>query len=149
MLLWRISNHGTLDGRGGLFASARWHTRGHPIVYLAETPSGALTEILVHLELDPASLPASHKLLKAEAPDDMRVQAVADTDLPKNWKEDILATRTLGDEWLASGGSALFRVHSAIVPETHNFLLNPHHSDAARVVLLWYREHPWDQRLFG
>src|SRR2546429_6312150 len=39
MILWRISNHTTLDGRGGLYASGRWHTEGRPIVYLSENRS--------------------------------------------------------------------------------------------------------------
>lgn len=148
MLLWRISNHATLDGEGGLFASARWHTHGHPIVYLADTPAGALTEVLVHLELSPGSLPSSYKLLKAEAPDEVAIQTVDLSRLPANWKADVLLTRALGDEWLASGSAVLLKVPSVIVPETWNFLLNPRHPESARVKVLWYREYPWDQRLF-
>ena len=47
MFLWRISNHSALDGRGGLYAPARWHSQGHPVVYLATSPAGALVEVLV------------------------------------------------------------------------------------------------------
>jgi len=147
MVLWRISNHRTLDGSGGLKASARWHTRGRPIVYLAETASGALTEALVHLELDPNHLPRHYKLLKAEAPDDISLRSITRQDLPENWVRDEVATRTLGDEWLASMATALLRVPSAIVPESFNLLLNPRHRDAARVVVVDYREWPWDRRL--
>ncbi len=147
MLLWRISNHRTLDGRGGLLASARWHTRGRPVVYLAETPSGALAEALVHLELDPNHLPRHYKLLKAEAPDDISIRQIAKADLPENWVEDEVATRTVGDEWLASQETALLRVPSAIAPETFNALLNPAHREAVRVVVVDYREYPWDRRL--
>ena len=147
MILWRISNHRTLDGRGGLLASARWHTRGRPIVYLAETAPGALTEALVHLELDPNNLPRNYKLLKAEAPDDISIRSITKADLPDNWVEDEVATRTIGDEWLASNETALLRVPSAIVPESFNVLLNPLHREAARVVIVDYREYPWDRRL--
>lgn len=148
MILWRISNYGTLDGRGGLLASARWHTQGRPVVYLAETPAGALTEILVHLELDLNNLPATYKLLKAETPDNISIRAVAKSDLAADWREDIVLTRTIGDEWLAAGSTALLKVPSVIIPETHNFLLNPRHAGAARVKVIWHREYPWDQRLF-
>ena len=68
MFLWRISNHSTLDGRGGLLAGARWHLPGHPVVYLAESPSASLLEALVHLELNLAGLPRTFKLLKIEVP---------------------------------------------------------------------------------
>ena len=147
MILWRISNHRTLDGRGGMNASARWHTRGRSIVYLAETATGALTEALVHLELDPNSLPRNYKLLKSEAPDDISIRSVTKADLPKNWVQDEVVTRTIGDEWLASNETALLRVPSAIAPETFNVLLNPMHREAARVVVVDYREYPWDRRL--
>jgi RES domain-containing protein len=148
MVLWRISNYGTLDGRGGLFASARWHTQGRLIVYLAETPTGALTEVLVHLELDLDNLPSTYKLLKAEAPADIAVQTVTISDWPDNWKDDVVFTRTIGDEWLVSGSTALLRVPSVIMPETYNILLNPQHPNAPHVKIDWYREYPWDRRLF-
>jgi RES domain-containing protein len=147
MILWRISNHRTLDGRGGLLASARWHTKGRPIVYLAESPTGALAEALVHLELDPNNLPPHYKLLKAEAPDNISVRRVTAADLPRNWVRDEVATRTIGDEWLASQKTALLRVPSALAPETFNVLLNPLHPEAARVKVVEYREYPWDRRL--
>jgi RES domain-containing protein len=147
MTLWWISNHRSLDGRGGLKASARWHSRGRPIVYLAETATGALTEALVHLELDLSNLPRKYKLLKSEAPDDISIRRITKADLPKNWVEDVIVTRTIGDEWLASNETALLRVPSVIAPESFNVLLNPMHPEAARVVVVAYREYPWDRRL--
>ena len=149
MFLWRISNHSTLEGRGGLLASARWHTEGRPIVYFAESPPGALVEHLVHLELNPAHLPKSYRLLKAEAPNGLPLATVSIADLPPNWITHAIATRTLGDEWLALKSSALLRVPSAILPETFNILLNPEHLDTSRVKVLWHAEHPWDTRLLG
>jgi RES domain-containing protein len=147
MFLWRISNHTTLDGRGGLSASARWHTEGRPIVYLAETPAGSLVEALVHLELPRTSLPKVYKLLKAEAPEDLSIRTIDGSGLQGNWLEDQIVTRTVGDEWLASRNTALLRVPSAIVPETFNTLLNPEHPDATRVQVLWHEQYPWDKRL--
>ncbi|MGO9649703.1 MAG: RES family NAD+ phosphorylase [Terriglobales bacterium] len=146
MFLWRISNHETLDGRGGLLASARWHTRGRPIVYLATTPAGALVEALVHLELKPDQLPKSYQLMKAEAPDDLPKMHFS--ALSEDWRHNETASRTLGDEWLAQNQTALLEVPSAILPETFNLLLNPLHPDAARVRVLWHEAYPFDERLF-
>src|SRR5215469_6403906 len=146
MFLWRISSHSTLDGRGGLYASGRWHTEGRRIVYLAETPAGALVEVLVHLELDPAHLPRSYRLLKAEAPEEP-LRIIARSELPGNWITDRIATRTIGDEWLGSQSAALLRVPSVVVPETFNVLLNPEHGEARRIRVLWHEENPWDARL--
>lgn len=146
MFLWRISNHDTLDGRGGLLASARWHTRGRPIVYLAATPAGALVEALVHLELKPDQMPKSYRLLKVEAPDDLPKMYFS--ALSEDWLHNETVSRTLGDEWLALGQSVLLEVPSAILPETFNVLLNPVHADAGRVRVLWHEAYPFDERLF-
>jgi RES domain-containing protein len=148
MFLWRISNHSTLDGRGGLHASARWHSQGHAIVYLASSPAGALVEILVHLELDPQRLPLNYRMLKADAPDDTQPGRINASTLPATWRDDLTLTRNLGDEWLIAGSSALLEVPSAILPETFNLLLNPRHPDAQRVSVLWHQPFPSDRRFF-
>jgi RES domain-containing protein len=149
MLLWRISNHASLDGAGGLRASARWHFRGHPVVYLAESPPGALLEVLVHLELDFSVLPRSYKMLKVEAADDVTSKTMEKSELLAGWHENIAATRRVGAKWLVSGETALLRVPSVIVPETYNVLFNPRHPEAARLIVLWHREYPWDSRLLA
>ena len=147
MFLWRISNHSTLDGGGGLETSGRWHTQGRQIVYLAESVPGALLEVLVHLELPPGRLPKAYRLLKVECPNDISMRSVASGDLAKNWVNDETATRTLGDEWLVSMSTALLRVPSAVAPETFNVLLNSAHEEANRIRIVSHHAHPWDLRL--
>lgn len=147
MLLWRISNHSSLDGRGGLIADGRWHFQGTPVVYLAESPAGALLEILVHLELDITGLPAGYKLLKIEAPPEILPENLDETEIPSRWRQNRNVTAELGAKWLGLGQTALLRVPSAIVPETFNFVLNPVHPDAAKLKILWHRSYPWDSRL--
>jgi len=139
MFLWRISNHPTLNGGGGLETSARWHTQGRPIVYLAESVAGALLEVLVHLELNPVRLPKAYRLLKVEVPPDVSARTVSTSDLVQDWVNDETATRTVGDEWLASKSTALLRVPSAVIPQTFNVLLNPEHNQAQRLRILSHR----------
>jgi RES domain-containing protein len=142
MFLWRISNHRTLDGRGGLETSARWHTQGRPIVYLAESVAGALLEVLVHLELSPVHLPKSYRLLKVDIPQDLTVEVLSLSDLGETWIDDETLTRTVGDQWLSSKRTALLRVPSAIAPETFNILLNSTHEEARRLKIVSHREYP-------
>ena len=149
MLLWRISNHTSLDGKGGLETSARWHSQGQPIVYLAESVPGALLEVLVHLELSVTRFPKSYRLLKVEAPDDVSIETVSVTELAAGWADDETLTRTLGDQWLAARKTALLRVPSAIAPETFNVLLNSAHEQSRRLRILSHREYPWDLRLMS
>jgi RES domain-containing protein len=146
MWLWRVSNNATLEGLGGLVASARWHTKGRLIVYLAESPAGAVVERLVHLEVTLDQLPKTYQLIQVDVPDGLGLPSIAKT-LPDGWQHDLLASRTIGDEWLARNDSALLRVPSALLPETFNVLLNPRHGDVAQVNILWSRMFPRDERL--
>src|ERR1700729_3258228 len=100
MILWRISNYADLLGIGGMEASARWHTAGRPIVYLAESPSSALLEILVHLEVDEDDRPDTYQILKVEAPGDISVEGVSLASLPSDWKNNEEVTHEIGDAWL-------------------------------------------------
>lgn len=147
MFLWRISNHASLAGDGGLRASGRWHTRGKRVVYFAENPAAALLEILVHFEIEIRDLPARYRLLKVNVPDDLQVDRVSPTDLGSDWIEDIQATRAIGDTWLIRAAAPLLVVPSAVVPDTSNVLLNPSHPDAKRIVIVQSTEHVIDPRL--
>jgi RES domain-containing protein len=144
---WRISNYADLSGRGGLESPGRWHEAGARIVYLAESPSSALLEILVHMELTAATFPEYFKLLKIEAPGDC---GILEIDVPEGdeWKSDFDLTRRLGSEWLHSAASPLASVPSAVTPETRNLLLNPKHPDSARVSIVYERRERFDPRLF-
>jgi RES domain-containing protein len=146
--LWRISNHPSLSGEGGLHFSARWHTAGRRIVYLAESPAGAMVEALVHLELDETDWPRAYHLLQVEYPAGLSVETLKPTPA-KSWKTSLAATRKLGDEWLSSGRSALARVPSAILPETWNILLNPDHPDSKRVTMVRAIRAEYDPRLLA
>ena len=147
MILWRIGNHVSLAGDGGLRASGRWHTRGRRIVYCSQSPAAALLEILVHFEIDIRDLPARYRLLKLHAPDDLAVEKVTLQNLSADWVERTDVTRAIGDRWLEGGRSPLLTVPSAVVPETFNVLLNPSHPDAERVAVVHVSEHPIDPRL--
>lgn len=147
MDLWRISNHPSLAGDGGLRASGRWHTRGRRIVYCAQNPAAALLEILVHFEIELRDLPVRYRLLRVSVPDDVPVGRVRDNELPDDWPGQIELTRAMGDAWLKEGRTALLTVPSAIVPSTVNMLLNPAHPDAARVGVAEIGDHVIDRRL--
>ena len=147
MVLWRITNHVSLAGEGGMRTSGRWHTRGRRVVYCAESPAAALLEILVHFEIDVRELPTRYRLLKLHAPDDLVADVVAAADLPVDWLDRTDFTRAAGDRWLQSSRSPLLRVPSAVVPETFNVLLNPGHRLAGRVAVAKVTEHAIDPRL--
>ena len=144
--LWRISNYKSLAGEGGLKYAARWHSAGRRIAYLAESPAGALIEVLVHLELEEDELPRSYMLFRVSVPDDL---AIEELSIPAGdgWKSNHYLTRQLGDEWLFRRQTALACVPSAILPSTSNYLLNPLHADAKRIRIMESRPAEFDPRL--
>jgi RES domain-containing protein len=141
--LWRISDHADLSGNGGFNASGRWHTIGKPIVYAAESPAGALTELLVHM--DPQFADEEFQLLEIEIPSGIAMKSAE--HLQPDWRDHVDVTRKIGDEWLAGMKTALLRVPSAIVPDTFNILINPLHGDAKTIRIVAKKKLRLDQRL--
>lgn len=144
MVLWRISRHRDLSGKGGLRAAGRWHYAGRPIVYLAESPAAALLEVCVHTSAN--DVPPEFTLLKIEGPD-IDAPSINFDDLPGDWRARLEVTRDMGTDWLERNESALLRVPSAIVPETTNCLFNPAHRQAAEFRLVEAIGYPFDPRL--
>jgi RES domain-containing protein len=144
--LWRISDYRSVSGEGGLRYSGRWHTAGRPIVYLAESAAGALLEVLVHLEVEDNDLPRPYNLLRVRVAPDIETECLP---IPGGnaWKQDIKMTRTIGDQWLQSGRSALAEVPSAIMPSTRNYLLNPAHSSSTKIQIVETVSAHFDPRL--
>jgi RES domain-containing protein len=149
MRLWRISNHPTLGGEGGLHASGRWHARGRRVVYLADHPASALLEVMVHFEIDAEDLPSHYQLHGVDVPDDLPVTSFDERELPTGWREQTAVIRSLGDNWLREASSALLRVPSALVPEASNYLINPAHRDAARLSIGSRTRSVFDSRLMS
>ncbi len=115
-------------------------------MYLAESPAGAMIEVLVHLELEEHDLPSSYTLLQVQVSADVEVETIS-VPAGEDWKADVALSRELGDAWLAAGRSALARVPSAILPETVNYLLNPAHADAQRLRVVSVAKPMLDARL--
>lgn len=147
MILWRISNYSDLRGIGGLQTPGRWHNRGIPVVYLAESPALAMLEVLVHFELSISEIPERYQLLEVEYPQRRAVSRLQPSALDEDWREDTEYTRSIGDEWLAAADAALLKVPSAIVPKSFNYLFNPRHPEAKQAVIKSATRHPYDARL--
>jgi RES domain-containing protein len=143
--LWRISRHRDLKGAGGLKAPGRWHERGLPVVYLAESPAGALLETCVHTSAN--DVPPRYTLLAIEVEEGVGTEDFDASTLPSNWIQQVAVTRQIGSAWLQAGRSALLRVPSALVPATFNVLLNPLHPNAARLRIQSAVRYPFDPRI--
>ncbi len=148
MILWRVSNYATLDGEGGLFASGRWHTKRHPVVYCTWSPATALLETLVHIEIDPEDRPERVQIMKIEGPDSLSNERIKATELAPDWLTNWNVTQETGDVWLSSRRTLLLEVPCVLAPETWNVLLNPLHPQASQLKIIDVYEHPLDARFF-
>ena len=147
MFLWRISNHLDLSGKGALIAPARWHSGVLPVVYLAETPAGALLEHLVHLVSRHGKLPQTFSLLKISIPENFVVHELSPLET-QNWTDSSEITQRMGDDWLRSLETPLARVPSVIIRDTWNILLNPLHAETAEIRIVSATQDAYDLRLF-
>ncbi len=69
---------------------------------------------------------------------------------PANWRAlGSPEAAAAGGRWLASRSAPLLRVPSALVPREANYLVNPAHPDAARLIVSDPEPLEWDTRLFG
>ena len=145
MMLWRVSRHRDLAGTGGLRAPGRWHERGMPVIYLAESPAGALLEACVHTSAN--DVPPNYTLLGVEADARVSLEHLDVSTLPADWIKRLEVTREIGTAWLREQRSCLLRIPSALVPATFNVMLNPLHVDAQWLRIKSTVKYPFDPRI--
>lgn len=135
-----------LNGKGGFYASGRWHRRGRPIVYTSPSRPLAVLERLVHTDAE--EVPDDLVLLTIHVPDDLPIDHIHLASLPPNWTEPLHpACMARGDAWLKAARTPLLRVPSVLVPEEYNLLLNPAHPALDRVRIESQRAFTFDVRL--
>ena len=113
------------------------------MVYAAATPSLAVLEILVHLDLPADLLPGDLRLLTIEIPDDAPLRR-----LDPSPSEDALCLEA-GDAFLDAGDALALLVRSVVVPQEWNLLLNVRHDDMRRVAVRRNEPFQLDPRLIG
>lgn len=117
------------DGDGAKRYGGRWNSKGTSIVYTSSTPSLACLEIMANLDSYDV-LRERFVIIRCEFRDNL-CETVDVAALPKGWNADSpnAATRTIGDQWVKEGRSAILVVPSAVSPSEQNYLVNPAHID--------------------
>lgn len=147
---WRIvkARHAAsaFAGEGARQAGGRWTRPGIAVVYVAESVSLAMLEMLVHLQA--REMLRSYRLFEVTF-DDAWVTTVDRNALPATWRRSPppTAVQQIGDTWIAEGKSAILKVPSVIVPTEWNYVLNPAHPRFARIAIGPARKIEFDPRL--
>ncbi|WP_022684309.1 RES family NAD+ phosphorylase [Sphingobium bisphenolivorans] len=144
MIVYRLCKaaHVALDGEGARLWGGRWNSAGRPLLYTAATPSLAVLEVLVHLDLPAELLPDDLRLLTIELPDEM----VHRLDPSPTDEVSCLAA---GDAFLDAGDKLALLVRSVVVPQEWNALINVRHTDMARVAVRHDEPFQIDSRLIA
>ncbi len=132
------------DGSGAAAYGGRWNPPGVPVIYAAGSLALAMLEKLVQRRNLRHTL-----MVEVEVPADLPIDDLTGA-LPPNWRAlGSPEAAAAGGQWLASKGAALLKVPSALVPREANYLVNPQHRDASRLIVGRPEPLEWDARLFG
>lgn len=115
-------------GLGTLQSGGRWHQAGAVVVYASDTPAGALLEVIVQTEAA-SLLGHSYVLFTIDFDRDRHLLVLEPKVWPADWRALVWppTTQLIGTRWFRDQDSVILQVPSAIVPQQHNYLINPQH----------------------
>ena len=148
MIIYRLATSeyaGDLSGEGAKIYGGRWNPVGVAGVYFSEFLSLAILEILVRAGR--FTTPDNYTLLSIDIPADA-VATVELKKLKKGWQQHVEYTRAIGEDFMKMKATLALKVPSAIVPQEHNFLLNPLHKDHKKIKIVDRELLQPDKRLF-
>lgn len=114
------------SGKGGLYASSRWASKGQLVSYAAGNLALAALEKIAGAGR--LSRLGEMVYVPAELGEEA-IQVVGEPDLPEGWdrRPPGRVSQKIGDRWLQKEESAALRVPSVILPEGSTYVLNPSH----------------------
>lgn len=147
MIIYRLATEKfaqDLSGEGAKIYGGRWNPVGFAALYMSEYISLSILEILTRANKNTS--PGSYRLLSVQVPD-TSVVIIEFKKLKKGWQQHIDYTRSIGEDFLKTNQSMVLKVPSAIVPQEHNFLINPLHKDFKKVKIVGNELLELDKRL--
>ncbi len=148
---WRIvpddQTATAFDGEGARLYGGRWNSPGVPMVYASEHQSLAALEVRVHI--DKTGMHRLHQCFAFEFEEQL-MEVFRVGALPKDWmlEPPPPSLQQLGDDWVKSKASVILAVPSVVIPKELNYLINPKHTDFARLKIGKPTDFAFDQRLF-
>lgn len=150
LTVWRICLPEFADtaftGIGAEKFGGRFNSPGYAIVYTSGSLSLALLEMLV--QANAVKRLMRQVCIPAEI-DDNHLKIYEKEELTTAWNAIPYShvSQRIGDQWLKSQESLVLRIPSVVVPQEHNFLINPRHPDFQSVIVKEPFPVPFDYRL--
>lgn len=128
----------------------RWNSLNTYLVYTADSRALATLEVSVHLDLS-EDLPTDRFYVEIEIPDDLQILELLFEDLPKGWdsKPPQIETQFIGDDFVEDANAPILKVPSSIIPFEYNYLINPNHPEAKRIIVISQTPLKFDERLWS
>ena len=148
MIIYRLSTGkfaNDISGIGARLNGGRWNPVGIDALYTSEYISLCILEILVRA--NKYTSPDSYTLISIEAPQS-DIYEIQLQKLKTSWQHDVDYSQWIGAEFFKNNQSLILKVPSAIVPQEHNFLINPLHAEFKKVKVLKTELLELDKRLF-
>jgi len=131
---------------GARRSGGRWNSKGTAMIYTAESRALCTAEIAVHTPL--GNLPPDYDLITLLIPETVSIRELLLTALPKNWRLNLRATQTQGDDFIEGNKHLVLKVPSAVVQGDSNYLINPAHIDMDKIIIQKIEPFEFDSRLF-
>ena len=138
----------TLSGKGAAIKGARWNSIGVEMIYTASNRSLAMAEVAVHFTL--ATLPSDYMMITIFIPDDISLLKLNISDLPTDWNTfpHPASTQTPGDKFINENKHCVLQIPSVVTQGDYNLLINPNHSDFAKIKVITAEKFPFNKRIF-
>jgi RES domain-containing protein len=120
------------DGEGAAKFPGRWNSLGTRVVYTAENRSLAALEVLANAGSKDELAKAAWNIIPIRFDPHL---VFSPARVPANWREVPApdSTRSFGGGWCIKGTSAVLKVPSAVMLGEFCYMLNPLHSDFAKI----------------
>jgi RES domain-containing protein len=127
MFVYRVASrrYAPDNSEGARLYGGRWNNPGSAVIYSSATRSLAALEVIANN----GAIPADYRVVVIELPDGLPIETVELEHLPDGWpaNDSGLETAGHGSEWVSSLRTAVLEVPSAVIPDEHNYILNPQH----------------------
>ena len=147
MIVYRLTTGkyvNDISGEGASLYGGRWNPAGIAALYSSQHISLCILEILARANKNTS--PDSYTLISIEIPE----HGIIELQLKKlhaDWQLNLEYTRWIGGEFLKGNQALALKVPSAIVPQEHNYLINPHHFEIEPVKVIKTELLELDKRL--
>lgn len=152
MVVYRLAKQQfstSLSGIGASICGGRWNSIGTEMIYCSSSQALCVLESFVHLPQ--GTTPKDMIMLSIDIPESIKINHLDTKSLSPTWNRlpYSIETQKIGDNFIDENNSCVLSVPSAIIPNEHNFLINPAHFDFSKISISAKIDFPFDNRLFN